>query len=76
MKALIHTKYANSWSTDPTGTERIMCQESQPCVLNKPFVCLTKKESPKIIIVILEDLASEMGHLGFERSGAIKYMPV
>lgn len=73
MKALIHTKYINSWSTDAPGTERIMCQESQPCVLNNPFLHLTEKESLGIITVIPEDLAWEIGHVGSESSDVIKY---
>ena len=44
------------------GTERIMCQESKSCVLNNPFISLTEQESLRIIEVILEDLAREVGH--------------
>lgn len=73
MKALIHTKYVNSWSPYPTGTERIMCQESQPCVLNNPFLCLTKKESLGLITMIPKDLAWEIGHMRSESSSVIKY---
>lgn len=48
-------------------------QEWNPCILNNPFRSLIKKESLERILVILVDVAWEIGHMGSKGSRIIKH---